>query len=120
MIHVRLTATPESHSTDLTRLFSWLRDTREVARDAEITLSGGLTSGAMGTGEVINLVVGHALTLSSIAIAYASYRRAAPNSPAATFQLESGRVIVLPDDPAAATKLLQDAIEGMADPEAGS
>jgi hypothetical protein len=67
MVRVRVTAAPGPRSTDLTRLYNWFRDDREVAQDAEIALSGAATPGAMGTGEVIDMVVGHALTLTSIA-----------------------------------------------------
>jgi Effector Associated Constant Component 1 len=120
MVHVRVTAAPGAQSADLTRLYDWFRDTREVACDTEITLSAGSARGAMGTGEVINMVVGHALTLTSIAIAYAGYRRGSPSSPPATFQLNSGRVLVLPADPVAAAELLRDAVENPADLDAGS
>jgi hypothetical protein len=61
--------------------YRWLRSDVDVARNAEVALADtGAGDGAMGPLEIINVILSNATALSSLAIAYANWRRSRAES----------------------------------------
>jgi hypothetical protein len=120
---LQISAAPGALETDMTGLYGWFLQTDDVTRNAELTLSSKAGAGAMGAADVINVVVTQALAVANLAVAYATYRRALPSAPPVVVYVESGRAVVLPDDPSEARRRLveavQDAEESAAGPETG-
>lgn len=77
MTQMTVAVTAAADNTDLDGFYQWLRDDTDVVRNAEVTcLNDPDGSGHMGALEIVNVVLSNSTALASLALAYASWRRA--------------------------------------------
>lgn len=74
-------------------LYRWLRQDPDVRHGATVELAPQhAPDGAMGTIEIINMVLGQGFTALNLALAYASWRTARPAAPPITINVSGGSI----------------------------
>ncbi|GAA3143495.1 hypothetical protein ACFQ0X_06750 [Streptomyces rectiviolaceus] len=76
-------------------LYGWLRGDTEFRREVRaLRLQNRGEPGAMGTTDVIELVLGQGFAALNLAVAYATWRTARPSTPAVTIAFPGGALTV--------------------------
>ncbi|MER6913460.1 hypothetical protein ABT354_17480 [Streptomyces sp. NPDC000594] len=81
---------PELEDGDRTvaDLHRWLRRDDTVRRDMDIRLAHRTLPGAMGTVDLIDLIVGQSVAVLNLALSYAAWRAARRTAPAVTLTVD--------------------------------
>ncbi|MGK8506055.1 effector-associated constant component EACC1 [Nocardia asiatica] len=80
-------------------LYRWLAADPDVSRNATIALGDDKEPGGMGgTLEVVNVVLGNAISLSSLLVAIASWRNSRPQPPSVTVEGDGVEIPIEPDE----------------------
>ncbi|WP_162906993.1 effector-associated constant component EACC1 [Allorhizocola rhizosphaerae] len=93
-------------------LYRWLRADADVMRAGDVTARARHTGGTMGALEVVDIVLTHAIALSSVLVAYASWRTARPKAPTITFKNDKGITVTATD---ASPETIETIIEALGD-----
>jgi membrane-associated two-gene conflict system component 1 (EACC1) len=105
---LRLSILADGNEDELLDLYRWLRGDAEVRRGAELSLRASeLVSGRMGVLDVIDMVLTHATAGASLAVAYASFRRARPRSRPFVLEKDGTRVTITGGDPGTIERITQ-------------
>ena len=72
----------------LEQFYRWLREDVDIARTATVSRTGPSGDGHMGAFEIISMAVSNATALTSLALAYANWRRARKDPPPLKFTVE--------------------------------
>lgn len=76
-------------------LYGWLRGDTEFRREVEaLSLQSRGEPGAMGTRDIIELVLDQGIAALNLAVAYATWRAARPSAPAVTITFPGGALTV--------------------------
>lgn len=105
---MRLSILADGNEDELLDLYRWLNEDAEVRRDAEVNLRASETiSGRMGVFDVIDVVLTHATAGASLAVAYATFRRARPKSQPFILEADGTRVTITGGDPETIERITQ-------------
>lgn len=113
----QLSVADSSDGTEITSLYRWLAQDPDVRRDAKVTIvpapappqPGGMSCAL----EVVNVVLGNAIALSSLVVAVASWigSRKSASSPVVRIEREGVSVTISADSPEAIRNVLRE-LEG--------
>ncbi|MFI1798748.1 hypothetical protein ACH427_15550 [Streptomyces sp. NPDC020379] len=114
-MRIRIDATTDEERGAVADLYEWLRQDPEVRRGATVERVRPFRSGgAMGTVEIINVILGQGFTALNLALSYASWRTARPTAPPIVINV-AGRSIVAQDSSDETVRRLVEALERAAD-----
>jgi hypothetical protein len=86
-VHVEVSISADDELA-LEQFYRWLREDVDVARSATVSRTGTSGTGHMGAFEVISMTVSNATALTSLALAYANWRRTRKDPPPLRFTVE--------------------------------
>lgn len=116
-VDAQLSVADSSDGTEITSLYRWLAQDPDVRRDAKVTIVPAPASpqpGGMSCAlEVVNVVLGNAIALSSLVVAVASWigSRKSASSPVVRIEREGVSVTISADSPEAIRNVLRE-LEG--------
>ncbi|MEV6671398.1 hypothetical protein [Streptomyces sp. NPDC051162] len=110
-MRIRINATTDDERRAVADLYEWLRQDPEVRRGATVErVRPWRSGGAMGTVEIINVIVSQGFTALNLALSYASWRTARPAAPPIVINV-AGRSIVAQDSSDETVRRLVEALE---------
>jgi hypothetical protein len=68
--------TAAGEDTALDSFYQWLRDDRDVARAAQVTMRATPNTGRMGTFDIMTVVLSNAVAFPTLVMGYVSWRKA--------------------------------------------
>jgi hypothetical protein len=88
----------DSDPAAVSSLYRWLVRDPEMKQHAEVSLASGGAAGDMGALDVINIALTQAISLLSLAVAYAAWRDSRSKAPPITITIEGGASATLGRD----------------------
>lgn len=111
MMRVLISVADGADTAELAEFASWLQETREVTRAAEVTLETARQTGRMSAGDVIVLASTAVSALSAAVSAYAAWRASRQQpAPALTISVNGAEGIVISTGSAAELALLTQSV----------
>ena len=85
----------ESGEPALNSLFRWLSRDADVRRNVSVSLSTAGAEGAMGTADVINVILTEATNIASLVVAIASWRDSRAEPPPVQLTIGDNSVVII-------------------------
>ncbi|MDC0771720.1 effector-associated constant component EACC1 [Streptomyces sp. HD] len=94
-MRIQIAVQEEDHDT-LTDLYRWLRQDPDLRQHAKIELNPAVAAGAMGTVDVIDLILSQGFSALNLALSYSAWRHAR-RAPAPVTLIVTGEPLTLAD-----------------------